>query len=298
MDSRRNARPLVLPDTFSGEGDFTEWTDHFESVADVNEWDDAEKLRWLKVRLTSRALTAFKRFPEAARMSYAAAQSALQERFDPASRRELYVVEFQTRKKNRDERWADFGEDLRILADKAYPDLQEEARERLSLNRYLDQLSDPQVAFAVRQSTPKSVDEAVTATLRLESYKIRPAKLVGLVSPEPPTESLTETSAEEALVGAVGAREKPREKLQRPTGTDLLQSLVERIERLETRQKTESHYQGGRRQGGRFKEKTNDEQRQGQARRERSPIICYRCGKEGHYARGCATRKATGPGNA
>ena len=144
-------------------------------------------------------------------MSYAAAQSALQERFDPASRRELYIVEFQTWKKNRDERWANFGDDLRILADKAYPDLQEEARERLSLNRYLDQLSDPQVAFAVRQSTPKSVDEAVTATLRLESYKIRPAKLVGLVSPEPPTESLTETSAEEALVGAVGAREKHRE---------------------------------------------------------------------------------------
>ena len=90
-------------------------------------------------------------------MSFAAAMSALQDRFDPVSRREIYVMEFQTRKKPRDERWADFGEDLRILADKASPDLQEEARERLALNRYLDQLSDPQIAFAMRQTTPKSL---------------------------------------------------------------------------------------------------------------------------------------------
>ena len=179
VDLRRNARPLILPDTYSGEGNFSEWSDHFESVAAVNEWDDAEKLRWLKVRLTSRALTAFRRFLEAARASFAAATSALQDRFDPVSRRELYVVEFQTRKNTRDERWADFGEGVRILADKAYPDLQEEARERLALNRYLDQLSDPQIAFAVRQTTPKSVDETITATLRLESYKVPPAKLVG-----------------------------------------------------------------------------------------------------------------------
>ena len=107
------AGPLALPDTFSGEGDFTEWTDHFESVAVINEWDDADKL---KVRLTSWALTAFRRFPEAARISYAAAQLALQERFYPASHRELYVVEFRTQKKTRDEHWADCGEDLQILA--------------------------------------------------------------------------------------------------------------------------------------------------------------------------------------
>ena len=41
------------------------------------------------------------------------------------------------------EGWADFADNLRSLADKAYPELQEEARERLSLNRYLDRITDP-----------------------------------------------------------------------------------------------------------------------------------------------------------
>jgi hypothetical protein len=110
-DSRRNARPLVLPETFSGEADLAEWIDHFESVAAVNEWDDTGKLQWLRVRLTGRA---FKRFPEDAKTSFGAAKTALKERFDPESRRKLHIVEFQTRKKSRTESWADFGEDLRI----------------------------------------------------------------------------------------------------------------------------------------------------------------------------------------
>ena len=45
--------------------------------------------------------------------------------------------------------------------DKAYPDLQQEAREYLALTSYLGQLSDPQGSFDVRQRRPKSLDKAV-----------------------------------------------------------------------------------------------------------------------------------------
>ena len=58
-------RPVVLPDSYSGEAEFSEWHDHFENVAAVNRWDDDAKLLWLKVRLTGRAQKAFKRLPQA-----------------------------------------------------------------------------------------------------------------------------------------------------------------------------------------------------------------------------------------
>ena len=48
---------------------------------------------------------------------------ALLERFEPASKCELYV---QVRRKKKTESWADFADDLMSLADKAYADLQEE----------------------------------------------------------------------------------------------------------------------------------------------------------------------------
>ena len=67
--------------------------------------------------------------------------------------------------KQKGEGWAEFGEDLKTLADKAYPNLVDEAREQFALNQYLAQLSNPQVVFAVKQTKPQTVDDAVHATL-------------------------------------------------------------------------------------------------------------------------------------
>ena len=49
------ARPLILPETFDGTGSWSEWCYHFENVAAVNGWDGAQKLQWLRVRVTGRA---------------------------------------------------------------------------------------------------------------------------------------------------------------------------------------------------------------------------------------------------
>ena len=82
---RERRRPLVMPDTFSGDGKFDDWKEHFENVAAVNSWTDDEKLLWLKVRLTGKAQKAFKRLGDADRVDYKKAMKALLERFEPAS---------------------------------------------------------------------------------------------------------------------------------------------------------------------------------------------------------------------
>ena len=118
------------------------------------------------------------KLPEAARGNYGECIKALQKRFAPDSRRELYVAELNTRKKRRDEDWASFGDALRVLSDscnltaaaRAYPDLEDKAKERLSLNQYLSQIEDSQVAFGVKQKRPSNVEEVVAATIELESY--------------------------------------------------------------------------------------------------------------------------------
>ena len=50
--------------------------------------------------------------------------------------------------------------------------MQEEARQQLAVMRYLEQLSDTQVAFSVRQKRPKTLAEAVALTLETESLAI------------------------------------------------------------------------------------------------------------------------------
>ena len=119
----------------------------------MNGWDADKKLQWLKVRLTGRVQKAFQRLPEASRATFDLAKEALTERFEPKSRKTRYQAEFQARKKKPSEGWADFADDLQSLAEKAYPTLQHEARELLAINAYLQQLTQPQVAFCVKRQT-------------------------------------------------------------------------------------------------------------------------------------------------
>ena len=84
--------------------------------------------------MTGRAQTAFQRFPQEVTTDYKMTKEALQE---PSSHRERYQAHFQTRRKRKEEGWADFAEDFSMLADKAYPDLEEKAKEQLALNHYL-----------------------------------------------------------------------------------------------------------------------------------------------------------------
>ena len=180
-------RPVVLPETFDGNKSWDEWIFHFESVAAVNGWNDEDKLKWLRVRMTGRAQKALHLLPEASRETYTAVKAALKARFDPASRHTRYQAEFQTRRKKPSEGWADFADDLKGLVDKGYPTLQEEAREQLAVNAFLQQLSPPQVAFGVKQKRPSTLDDAVAATLELESYTIPSPAGISLAQPEEPS---------------------------------------------------------------------------------------------------------------
>ena len=84
---------------------------------------------------------------------------SMQERFEPSCRRERYQAQFQARRKKKDEGWADLADGLRNPVDKAYPELEDKAKEQLALNHFLSQIENP-----------KTVDEAVSAALEMESY--------------------------------------------------------------------------------------------------------------------------------
>ena len=113
--------------------------------------------------------------------------------------------------KKANEGWADFADDA--LADKGYPTLQEEAREQLAINAFLQQLTQPQIAFSVKQKRPKTLDDAVAATLEMESYLAGPSP-VGIAS-----------SAENLPVCPVSALSQV-DKL-----TQAVEQLTERVER-------------------------------------------------------------------
>ena len=141
-------------------------------MAAVNNWDNATKVLWLKARLTGRAQVAIQRLSKETLGDLQALTRAMKERFEPNCQTEMYWRKFQTRLKRSDKAWHYFADDLCGLVNKAIPHVQEEARQQLAVMRYLEQLSDTQVAFSVRQKRPKTLAEAVALTLETESLAI------------------------------------------------------------------------------------------------------------------------------
>ena len=278
-----NRRPVITPDPFSGEGRWDDWISHFDSVADVNGWDEAAKLLWLRVRLTGRAQTAFKQLSETTRASYTECIKGLQERFEPACKKDLYLAEFQARRKRKEEDWASFAEDLRVLADKAFPELQKEAKEHLTLTHFLGQIDNPQIAFGVKQQHPKKLETAVTSVIELESY----------LQPKP--------RATSARVGQIGVEETQTQFQNVVTGVqakqdammEMLTQIVERLEKLEKENAAKAQPQSS---SARSQSIKREDERGGQ-QRQRTPVICRRCNQEGHFARGCAQPRTTQQGN-
>ena len=216
----------------------------------------------------------YKNLPLEAGNDYKASLTALKECFEPDSKQQLYFAEFQTRRRKQREGWADFGDVLRRLADRAFPTLTQEGREHLALNHYLAQLDEPQVAFSVKQKRPKSVDDAVSATLEMESY-LQPKVAVCLAGGSEDTGS---TGGENAAIAAV--------RTQQDTMMGMLQHLMDRMEKLENRPRW-TPPRSRQRGGG-----VGGEQQEGR----RAPV-CWNCGQEGHFSRGCASRSNQGNSN-
>ena len=78
------------------------------------------------------------------------------ERFEPASKRELYNVALQVQTKQQNEGWADFAKELQRLTEKYFPELDAKSLEQLVFTHYLSRLTNSQVAFAVKQQRPKN----------------------------------------------------------------------------------------------------------------------------------------------
>ncbi|KAL5482287.1 hypothetical protein EMCRGX_G022596 [Ephydatia muelleri] len=80
---------------------------------------------------------------------------------DGFPKKELYRAELTARTRRRDEDWATYGDVLRTLADKAYSDLEEKARERLALAT----AQDSEAQIAVPTLSVPSVDTGAAVSL-------------------------------------------------------------------------------------------------------------------------------------
>ena len=62
----------------------------------------------------------FRRLPRDTQADFDLAVKALEKRFAPTTHQSRYMAEFQTRRRKRNEGWAEYAESIRMLVDKDY----------------------------------------------------------------------------------------------------------------------------------------------------------------------------------
>ena len=167
--------------------------------------------------------SAFHQLPAESKAVYDAATTGMQQRFERKSQMTRYQAEFEARRKKPTESWANLGDDLHSLVNKVCQDLQAEAKECLALQKYLQQFEQPQVAFGIKQTRPKTMDDTVVATLEMESYTA--TKPAGVAV-------LQESVDGEGII-------KPQEIAMTPDPAAKLVTIMERL--MESLEKQHSH---------------------------------------------------------
>ena len=191
-------RPIVMPESFSAldNEEWDSWVSHFEDCAVLNEWNDERRARFLAVRMRGAALVQLQSLPAGVRENYTELKRVLRLKFVPAERVELHKAEFRARHRDRDEKLSVLASSLRRLVGKAYPEAAPELQDNLAKDQFIDALEDREIRIKLRESGPKTLDEAVSRALQIEAmYEAESRRGKGRsvrVVQEPPQEEKNE----------------------------------------------------------------------------------------------------------
>ena len=94
---------------------------------------------------------------------------ALREKFVPKEQIELHKAEFRARHRDRDEKLPDLASSLRRLVSRAYPAAVPDLQDSLAKDQFIDAAEDREIRMKLRESGPKTLDEAVSRALHIEA---------------------------------------------------------------------------------------------------------------------------------
>jgi hypothetical protein len=159
------------PATYDGKTDWQDYLVQFEMVAELNRWDNRTKALELATNLRGTAQGVLSDLRPEYRMDYTHLVLALQSRFEPKNRAEMYRAQIKSRIRKQREAMTELAQDVKRLIRLAYPEGQSEIRERLARDCLIDSLNDSELEWVVFQGKPDTADDAVRISLEYEAFE-------------------------------------------------------------------------------------------------------------------------------
>lgn len=157
---------------YNGLSSWREYQSHFERVSRINQWTEEQKLDFLWIHLTDSALTYVENLAPERTVSYQELCDALNQRFGDGHLTEIFKSELRCRRRKEGESLPGLAQDINRLVKSAYPDIGRQGMEELAIERFRESLPDHEQRMAVFQSKAKTMDQAVTAAIDVESWQL------------------------------------------------------------------------------------------------------------------------------
>ena len=168
MHSSRRHR--IKARTFDGSGSFETFWAHFEICAMYNRRGGADKLAHPKASLVGEAGQVLWDSEASATGTLEKLTTLLRSRYSGSRQADKYRSELRLRRRRAGESLSTLHEDIRRLMALAHPTLQQEAREAIACDNFIDALDDADFALKVREQASPSLDEALRVALQLEAW--------------------------------------------------------------------------------------------------------------------------------
>ena len=163
-------KPLMLPEKFSGKRRWSDYSFHFENVAEINGWTLCEKAQFLVASLEGDAHQVVCDLPYADRRVYHLIVGALAHRFGDEQQRPLHQAQLTTRVRQKGEPLQQLGYDVRRLVNLAYPTIAATARNEIAMEHFCRALNDVELQRSVFMSKPRDLNEAISTATSIEAF--------------------------------------------------------------------------------------------------------------------------------
>ncbi|XP_053230438.1 DNA ligase 1-like [Podarcis raffonei] len=149
---------------YDGKTSLEAYLSEFETISQVNGWDEKQRGEFLAVSLSGPAQEILQHLPSEKRQSYPDLVKALSRQFRPGHRAELARAHFRSNRKQKLVIPPDFVEDLKTLAEIAYQEGKKETEDALAKEGQ----SDMEGSWKVPR--PKNLQEAIEFTKEIETF--------------------------------------------------------------------------------------------------------------------------------
>ena len=156
---------------FAGIEPLPEFLHRFSVCAKHNEWSELEKANHLSCALVGEAAQVLWGHEAGPCDSADEIIERLNNRFGSSGQSALFQARLAARKQKRGEGLAELAQDIRTLMSKAFGGKSSPHSEAMGTKFYLDALYSKELALRVMEQEPRTLDDAIKVSLRLQAYR-------------------------------------------------------------------------------------------------------------------------------